>query len=75
MFKRHRGMGRGFQKEGTEKLKWYGTDRACWDHGKSREAAGKLMGGLIMKGSEAVLSLLSHHAFLLSCSLHRLSPL
>ena len=44
MFKRHRGMGMGFQKEGTEKLKWYGTDRACWDHGKSREAAGKLRG-------------------------------
>ena len=37
-------MGRGFQKEGTEKLKWYGTDRARRDHGKSREAAGKLRG-------------------------------
>lgn len=28
--------------EGAQKLKWYSIDRACWEHGKSREAAGKL---------------------------------
>lgn len=64
-------MGRGFQK-GQKSLSgaaWTGhagnmASLGCW----------KTEGGLIMKGSEAVLSLPSYHAFLLSYSLRQALP-
>ena len=87
IFRRHRWMGRGFQK-GHKSLSgtaWTGhagnmasLERLLENWGQSDYeglwGCWKTEGSLIMKGSEAVLSLLSYHAFLLSCSLRQALP-